>query len=526
MMKSNEVIKKFFSGWKWVLIIPIIFLASADAFSMAAPYYIRNIFPNVNNFLGITPSQLSMLMGVLGFSTLLSQLPGGWLADKCSSKKMLIMSLFMTGFLTMLWAMTPYITDMSIKMTILGLTYIGWGISTTLIFWTPLWKLLSQQGEKDDQGKIYGLQGSINGLIGFGLIFLIGIILTTVGIFQFELNGVPIGFTIFAFYMGFMLFGTAFGVSVFVKEKHTSEKFSMNMSVMGKVLSNYKIWLLGFFVMGIYIIQTSLTFMTNYMANILLLGAVFVSFIGAFRTYLARMIISSPAGKFCDKRRSYIEVLLYTLAAAIVLLLLTAILPGFKNEISSDKYRIFLQIVTVSSVLMMGFLCWIMVTTRFTAIVEIDTPPNSHATVVGVISLIAFSTDSWFYPIAGVVQDNHVIINDAGETFTDQAGLQIIFLIISLISLFGFFCGLVLFLINRWEFKHKGIPFKKELNNEANNTLDNTDNTDNKVKQKIKLETLTIKLNTKDNNYIKNQHNINIDNHVGIMQKRIRLVYE
>jgi len=49
--------------------------------------------------LNLSNTQFGVMMGVFGTTALVSYFPGGWLADRISSRKLITLSMLLTGFL-------------------------------------------------------------------------------------------------------------------------------------------------------------------------------------------------------------------------------------------------------------------------------------------------------------------------------------------------------------------------------------------------------------------------------------------
>lgn len=140
-----KILEKF-KAFTWQQIVALIILAAADVFVIAAPYYIKNIVPNLHIYLGIHEDDVARLTAIIGWVTLATQLPGGFLANRFSSRKLLFLAVLSTGILTFWFGAIilkhkdiGYQSAMAQYSVVFGL----WGINSTLIFWTPLWKLVS-----------------------------------------------------------------------------------------------------------------------------------------------------------------------------------------------------------------------------------------------------------------------------------------------------------------------------------------------------------------------------------------------
>ena len=122
-------------------VIALIILAAADVFVIAAPYYLKNIIPNLHLYLGIREDQVAQVTSIIGWVTLATQLPGGFLANRFSSRWLLFLAVASTGLITF-WFGATILQAQNLRpdslMLQYGLIFGLWGVSSTLIFWTPL----------------------------------------------------------------------------------------------------------------------------------------------------------------------------------------------------------------------------------------------------------------------------------------------------------------------------------------------------------------------------------------------------
>ena len=137
-------IKNFFQGMSTKQVIALIILAAADVFVIAAPYYLKNIIPNLHQHLGIREDQVAVLTSIIGWVTLATQLPGGFLANKFSSRWLLFYAVLSTGFITFWFGATilqsPNLSPDSLMLQY-GFIFALWGVSSTLIFLNSLMKI-------------------------------------------------------------------------------------------------------------------------------------------------------------------------------------------------------------------------------------------------------------------------------------------------------------------------------------------------------------------------------------------------
>ncbi|WP_318082838.1 MFS transporter [Mesomycoplasma ovipneumoniae] len=461
---------RFFSKFKdftWSQIFALIILAAADVFVIAAPYYLKNIVPNLHTYLGIREDQVASLTAIIGWVTLATQLPGGFLSNRISSRWLLFIAVLSTGIITFWFGITiknaQQLGEES-ALTQYKIIWGLWGITSTLIFWTPLWKLVSQQTDQKNQGLAYGIQGSANGIVGFFLVFVIGLIITSIyypdNQNTREINSTP--FAAYTFTIGSFLVITSFLVLFFVKEKKIErytnkiswESIKKNINQIYVSLKNWKLWMLSIFVMGMYTFQSVFAYyLVQVLNNVFLAPTILVTILGGIRTYGLRGLISSYVGYYADKFRSYILILVLTAVTGmfVILTILLLTLAGIQ-EPGTPLFIFFIILVTILF-LIAGSLSWVMVTLRFTQVAEIEIGKNNYASSVGILSFIAFSPDAWFYELSGYVGKVYTI---EGQTNTSPLGYQLILTIALGVALFGTICGLIVFLHNRAELKKLG----------------------------------------------------------------------
>ena len=189
------------------------------------------------------------------------------------------------------------------------------------------------------------------------------------------------------------------------------------------------------------------------LSNAFLAPAILVTVLGGIRTYAMRTGVSAFVGKFADKFRSYILLLILTTGIGILLIGVLILLP----LMNGNKIQYSAALVAVSTIiyLLAGFLSWVMVTLRYAQVGEIEIEKNSYASSIGVLSFIGFSTDAWLYNITDAIGANFTNTAE-GETNTSMVGYQLILLVTLSIALLGTICGLIVHIANTRELKRLG----------------------------------------------------------------------
>ncbi len=446
------------------VLLAVFILAAVDMFSMAAPYYLKYVIPNVYNYLHVTAAEFDQLNAVLGYVVLAFQIPSGILADKMSGKKLLIISVVMSGICTVLFGLaTQAIYPPHLALPMLYMVFIGFGISTTLFLWSPLWKVLSEQGDAKQQSSLYGLQGSYNGLLGLVFITLIGTFATNLAH-----NGNNILFYILVYIIAGALFLSAIGVQLFVKDTKQKSEITKKFSDFRKRIYNFKfskeslsflqpikifrVWLLAVFVMGMYMFQSVFAYYLKSYVGLFLTGTT-VAALAGLRTYGLRLMVSGPFGKWMIKRKSWILVMLVSLSIGLLIAMIMVLTPGIGNTFNGHNTNLVIKIIFPILFILVGVISWFLVAGRYMQIDEIPHTKNNYGTTIAIISFIAFSTDAWFYQMASSWAKSSPEIFQTPTGGYSQHGLQLLLLTACSIAAFGALCGMGAFLINKHEIK-------------------------------------------------------------------------
>lgn len=454
--------KKITHNFDKKTLLTIFILAIADLFVFSGVLYLRYVIPNFNTYLGLSQGEFDLIVSVYGFVSLFTRIPGGWLADRFSAKKMLIFSLVGTGIIGLWWTITIQLKDtMTRESRIIQLyiIYTLWGITIAGLFWTPLWKLLSQNVKKEDQGAAYGLEGSFVGLFGLLLVTGGGILVTFL-----VKNGHTWAFFAFAYAIMGFVFLSALLASLFikkiireqVKKIHWKEKIKDIFQPM-KFL---RVWLMGIFVFGMYMFQSTFAYYMKDVLSRIGVTAVLVTAIGGLRSYGLRFVVSSPVGKWSDRWKSYVFGLVALLAIGLMMAIFYTSLPGFNGWFVNltHPWQIIIQIVMVILFIVIGCIGWALLTLRFVQVGEIAMPKNSYANTIAVISWIAFTPDAWFGYIASVIGKNFSESVPGHPELTQYSltGLQILLGIAIGCVVCGLIAGWAIFQINKREIKKLG----------------------------------------------------------------------
>lgn len=106
---------------------------------------------------GYDNTQMGVQMSVFGFFSLITYFPGGWLADRFSSRKLISSSLLATGLGGLYFATFP---SYEIGIAI----HAFWGASISLVFWAAMIKATRNWAPPEQQGRAFGILESGRGI--------------------------------------------------------------------------------------------------------------------------------------------------------------------------------------------------------------------------------------------------------------------------------------------------------------------------------------------------------------------------
>ncbi|MEW6339672.1 MAG: MFS transporter [Paraburkholderia sp.] len=120
--------------------------------------YLRQNFENtLLQAFHITADQLGELYSVLGIVYVITYIPSGWLADRVSSRWLVVFSLGVVGLLGLWFATYP-------EPSMLRWIFLGWGIAGGLTFWSAILRAVKLLGTEREQGRFFGILDGGRGL--------------------------------------------------------------------------------------------------------------------------------------------------------------------------------------------------------------------------------------------------------------------------------------------------------------------------------------------------------------------------
>lgn len=358
------------------------------------PYLRWALYEPFREGLGQTNTEFGVSMSVFGILSALLYIPGGWLADHISHKKLFAASSIGCGILGLWLSTMPSYAETIIIHALWAVTNIG-------MFWPTMTKAVSLLADKDEQGKIFGLFEGVRGIF---------VVVMWLGLMQvFEkmggISAVIITLAILSIVCGVISF-------LFMPDNTNLEPTSTsNKSIISDMLIAIKsptAWLVAGVIFTVYATYSSSSYMQAYGENILGMSAVAAGYVGILRKDVIRLFAAPISGFISDKIGGKCTLLIgifdVLFIGAIVALLVAPSGPEF-------------TILSVIIMLVSSFATYGMRGMYYAIIGEIGTPKEVYGAVAGFVMFIGFLPDAFNATLCG-----HWL-----DTYEGAKGYQFIF---------------------------------------------------------------------------------------------------
>ncbi len=343
--------------------------------------------------MGCTNEQAGYLMTIYAFANTIFFIPGGWMADKFSAKKILVWSTLATGGFNFLFAW-----NQNYKLALV--LWFLLAVSTAFAFWGALMKAVRLCGTENEQGKMYGWYNGADGIFAFVILssalYIYGLYAPTLG----EVAGYQ-GALIF---QGVACIVAALMVQFFFTEGlggQSSADEKMDLKKIGVVAANPATWYISIIIFCGYGLYTGSSYLNPYMREALGATAAFSGFMAILRTKGCRLVFGPVGGTLADKFRSSA---LVSIAAYIFIILVFGVLLSLPLDPGNSTITLIATIATFA--LMAGI--FVVYGIMFSCISEARIPRSQTGTVIGLASIVGYSSDYFYNPLFGYWIDNNV----------------------------------------------------------------------------------------------------------------------
>lgn len=360
----------------------LIIITIAGAMIYGLPYFRSYYYDSYVQVYHLTNTQMGLFGSLFGIFGAVSYLFGGVVADMISPRKLMSVSLVLTGVGGLLHMMHP-------NYAMLVGIYILWGFSSLFAFWPSLLKALRQMANPDEQSKAYGFMDG-----GRGIVNAITLAATLAIFNHFSkvaselagLNGVILFYSIFDIAVGVLLF-------VVMKDEQEGEHTErIKVSDMLKVFKIPAVWILSLTLCCTYSMNILFYYFTPYASNVLGVAATGAAMVTMLAQYI-RPIASFTGGIAGDKVRRRSTILYVTFFAMGIATLCLALAGKMSVP------------VFVALLVVIYFAMYAGYSLVFSMLPEGGVPENSAATAIGLVCTIGYLPEVVAPFVAGKVLD-------------------------------------------------------------------------------------------------------------------------
>lgn len=364
--------------------IKVVILACANAAVYGLPYMKGQFYDIMRDTLMLTHTQISMLFSIYGGISMVSYLLGGILADCVSVKKIMLMSLIISGILHIYVGTVPNYGTLCVIFGIFALT-------SVLAFYPASMKMLSCLNGGKEQGSAFG------GYVAW--VNIIGIIVVLIGLGVLTKNGNSVFvFKVMTGMYGLLHFATAILLVLFFpEEKEDYQRERMKWNKLPSLIKNIDVWCVVGIVFCNYMLQAVLTYAVPYFSYVYKLDDRSVLLISILRVNVITILVSPAAGKIADRCGSAVKIICYTFCLSAVLVI---------GVLASLWCSVPLVVVVVIVMLIMAVSVGGK-SINMVAVSEIGIPKQYLGTIIGLVSFVGYSPDAFFYSLAGAALDKN-----------------------------------------------------------------------------------------------------------------------
>jgi sugar phosphate permease len=379
------------------------------------PFFSEIFYVPMEDAFGFSKTQIGILLSTFGTVSMIAYLPGGWLADRFSSRKLISIALVITALGGFVFSTIP-------SFLVCVILYGTWGISTACIFWSAMIKTTRNWGSKEEQGRAYGfLEGGRN----------IGDMVSTtilVAIFAFRGSGaaslseVMLLISLTALVLAFLVW-RVMSDDISSEENQQKQQPKVTASAVIETLKLPAVWLIAIIIMAAYSGMWGTIFFTPYASEAYALGDVGGGAIGAGK-YWITPIAAIAAGFFADKIGPAKAAVMFFVVMTCSFLIF-GLIPGAPNLV---------PLLIINGALLAA-VAFALRGIYFSLMEQGGIPIAVTGTATGVVSVIGYTPDIFMPTLGGMILD----------AYPGAVGYQYLFLFVSFLGFLGLIAASVFY---------------------------------------------------------------------------------
>lgn len=293
----------------------LLLLAAGAGIIFQLPYIRETFYVPIQNAMNLTNEQMGLLSSGYATMATLSYFVGGIIADKFSARKLLTFSFIATGALGLWFSTFP-------GFTVSRIIFVLMGISSIITYWSACIKATRMLGTDDEQGRLFGLQEGLRGILNALLVFAMTAVFS---VYVDEVAGAAAAIRVCAI--------TVIVIGIlnwfFIEDTKSEKTESIGEVVKGmfKCLLIPRVWLLVGIVFTAYSVYGLIGYVTTYAQQFYGMTATTAATLGGVR-YLLQGAGGVIGGFLADKLHSRMKVIIGGCVGLAVSFALYVFLPS------------------------------------------------------------------------------------------------------------------------------------------------------------------------------------------------------
>ena len=349
------------------------------------PYFRTYYYDAYLEAYNLTNTQMGSLGAMFGVFGMISYLFGGVVADFISTKKLLSISLILTG-------VAGFAHLFATNYSMLLVIYLVWGFTALFAFWPALLKGIRSLASPDEQGKAYGFMEAGRGVMNAVHLAIALAIITSITNAKGSasgLNGGIVFYSVVVIVLGVLVF-------LFFKDPEESEKSErFNFKQVLTVVKLPQVWILCLILCCTYVMNMSYAYFNPYATSALGVAMVGGTIVTIMADYI-RPFASVGGGVLADRiGRSKIMAVCFGIMALgtfAIALFPTMSVPVF---------------VVLCAIVYVGMYCNYGIV--FSLMEDGGVPMEVSGTAIGLISTIGYLPEVVCPAAAGIILDTYSV---------------------------------------------------------------------------------------------------------------------
>lgn len=365
----------------------LLLLAAGAGIIFQLPYIRETFYPQIQSAMNLTNAQMGLLSSGYATMATLSYFIGGIVADKFSARKLLTFSFLVTGALGLWFSTFP-------SYNIARLIFILMGVSTIITYWSACIKATRMLGTPEEQGRLFGLQEGLRGILNALLVFGMTAAFSYFGS-KNEILGTSAAIkvcSIVVIIIGILNF-------IFIKDTVKEENSESIIEVtkgMFKALTIPRVWILVAIIFTAYSVYGLIAYVNTYAVNYFGMSSAMGSTLGGIR-YLVQGVGGITGGFLADKLKSRVKVIIGGCTLLAISFGLFIILPVKASLVGVVVVNYFFGLLFIYAVR----------SQYFAVHDDAGIPVELSGRVSGIASCLGYCPDLFMYTLVGTWMDSY-----------------------------------------------------------------------------------------------------------------------